>query len=100
MRFREEDDLARRALHQMDSQLNKMHTRLRDGTPWVHPRPSYFYTQVLSFLICPSIRMKWSTDLVRPVPANYTFQWISFVLTHKFGLAVGDCHFSANSYLL
>ncbi|EEQ99718.1 conserved hypothetical protein [Perkinsus marinus ATCC 50983] len=32
VRFREEDDLARRALHQMDSQLNKMHTRLRDGT--------------------------------------------------------------------
>eukprot|EP01066_Platyproteum_vivax_P003446 Platyproteum_vivax@DN1436_c0_g1_i1.p1 len=32
IRFREEDDLARRTLMLIDSQLNAMHTRLRDGT--------------------------------------------------------------------
>jgi hypothetical protein len=31
-RFKEEDDLARRTMQIMDSQMNKMHTRLRDGT--------------------------------------------------------------------
>lgn len=31
-RFKEEDDLARRTMQLMDSQMNKMHTRLRDGT--------------------------------------------------------------------
>merc|ERR1719287_443068 len=31
-RFRETDDLARRTQMLMDSQLNKQHTRLRDGT--------------------------------------------------------------------
>ncbi|PHJ16326.1 hypothetical protein CSUI_009861 [Cystoisospora suis] len=32
VRFKETDDLAHRVLHLMDSQLVKMHTRLRDGT--------------------------------------------------------------------
>lgn len=32
IRFKETDDLAHRVLHLMDSQLVKMHTRLRDGT--------------------------------------------------------------------
>ncbi|PFH33827.1 hypothetical protein BESB_080430 [Besnoitia besnoiti] len=32
LRFKETDDLAHRVLHVMDSQLAKMHTRLRDGT--------------------------------------------------------------------
>ncbi|KEP63160.1 UNVERIFIED_CONTAM: hypothetical protein HHA_221510 [Hammondia hammondi] len=32
LRFKETDDLAHRVLHVMDSQLVKMHTRLRDGT--------------------------------------------------------------------
>ena len=31
-RFRETDDLARRTQMLMDSQVNKMHTRLRNGT--------------------------------------------------------------------
>lgn len=32
LRFKDTDDLARRTLQIMDSQLSKMHTRLRDGT--------------------------------------------------------------------
>jgi hypothetical protein len=32
IRFKETDDLARRTLHLMQSQLNLQHTRLRDGT--------------------------------------------------------------------
>merc|ERR1712224_446650 len=32
LRYKETDDLARRTKHLMDSQLAKMHTRLRDGT--------------------------------------------------------------------
>ncbi|KAF4694094.1 hypothetical protein FOZ60_009206 [Perkinsus olseni] len=64
VRFREEDDLARRALHQMDSQLNKMHTRLRDGTviPYMsfHPdemvdRPAPIHT----FTEKPLLKWTW-----------------------------------------
>eukprot|EP00405_Crypthecodinium_cohnii_P017330 CAMPEP_0206446764 /NCGR_PEP_ID=MMETSP0324_2-20121206/16336_1 /ASSEMBLY_ACC=CAM_ASM_000836 /TAXON_ID=2866 /ORGANISM="Crypthecodinium cohnii, Strain Seligo" /LENGTH=96 /DNA_ID=CAMNT_0053915309 /DNA_START=123 /DNA_END=409 /DNA_ORIENTATION=+ len=32
VRYKETDDLARRTLHLMDTQLAKQHTRLRDGT--------------------------------------------------------------------
>merc|ERR1719181_2131454 len=32
VRYKETDDLARRTQHLMDTQLNKQHTRLRDGT--------------------------------------------------------------------
>lgn len=32
VRYKEEDDLARRTLHLIESQFNRMHTRLRDGT--------------------------------------------------------------------
>jgi len=32
VRYKEEDDLARRTLHLIESQYSRMHTRLRDGT--------------------------------------------------------------------
>merc|ERR1712228_527084 len=32
VRYKETDDLARRTQHLMDTQLNRQHTRLRDGT--------------------------------------------------------------------
>merc|ERR1719326_1283294 len=32
VRYKDTDDLARRTQHLMDTQINKMHTRLRDGT--------------------------------------------------------------------
>eukprot|EP00916_Digyalum_oweni_P023035 GHVL01038264.1.p1 GENE.GHVL01038264.1~~GHVL01038264.1.p1 ORF type:complete len:137 (-),score=29.97 GHVL01038264.1:51-461(-) len=32
LRYRMEDDLARRTMHLLDAQTNAMHTRLRDGT--------------------------------------------------------------------
>jgi hypothetical protein len=48
-RFMEEDDLARRTIQLMDSQINKMHTRLRDGT--VIPFTSMYLDQMIDYPI-------------------------------------------------
>lgn len=48
-RFKEEDDLARRTMQLMDSQMNKMHTRLRDGT--VIPFTSMYLDQMIDYPI-------------------------------------------------
>ena len=48
-RFKEEDDLARRTMQIMDSQMNKMHTRLRDGT--VIPFTSMYLDQMIDYPI-------------------------------------------------
>ena len=48
-RFKEEDDLARRTMQMMDSQMNKMHTRLRDGT--VIPFTSMYLDQMIDYPI-------------------------------------------------
>lgn len=48
-RFKEEDDLARRTMQLMDAQVNKMHTRLRDGT--VIPFTSMYLDQMIDYPI-------------------------------------------------
>ncbi len=48
-RFKEEDDLARRTMQLMDSQINKMHTRLRDGT--VIPFTAMYLDQMIDYPI-------------------------------------------------
>ena len=48
-RFKEEDDLARRTMQLMDSQMNKMHTRLRDGT--VIPFTAMYLDQMIDYPI-------------------------------------------------
>ena len=48
-RFKEEDDLARRTIQLMDSQMNRMHTRLRDGT--VIPFTSMYLDQMIDYPI-------------------------------------------------
>ena len=62
--FREEDDLARRTLHIMDTQINKMHTRLRDGT--CIPFTSLFLPELLdkptpahTFMERPLLKYTW-----------------------------------------
>jgi hypothetical protein len=62
--FKAEDDLARRSLHLMNSQVNKMHTRLRDGT--CIPYMSLFLPDLLdkptpahSFLERPLLKYTW-----------------------------------------
>jgi hypothetical protein len=62
--FREEDDLARRTLHMMDTQINKMHTKLRDGT--CIPFTSLFLPELLdkptpahTFMERPLLKYTW-----------------------------------------
>ena len=64
IQFREEDDLPRRTMQLMNSQVNKMHTRLRDGT--CIPYMSLFVPDLLdkptpahSFLERPLIKYTW-----------------------------------------
>ena len=64
MSFREEDDLARRTLHIMDTQVSKMHTRLRDGT--CIPFMSLFLPELLdkptpahTFMERPLLKYTW-----------------------------------------
>merc|ERR1712107_853874 len=64
VRFKETDDLARRTLHLMDTQLSRQHTRLRDGTviPYTalyldsmidHPGPAHIFTEM------PLLKLTW-----------------------------------------
>ena len=62
--FKEEDDLARRTLHLMNTQVNKMHTRLRDGT--CIPYMTLFLPDILdkptpahTFLERPLLKYTW-----------------------------------------
>ncbi len=64
VQFREEDDLARRSLQLMNTQVNKMHTRLRDGT--CIPYMSLFLPDLLdkptpahTFLERPLLKYTW-----------------------------------------
>merc|ERR550537_943626 len=71
-RFRETDDLARRTQMLMDSQLNKQHTRLRDGTviPVMdcygtgvvdHPVPQHIFVEQPLLSTCGTIRTRRRT---------------------------------------
>jgi hypothetical protein len=64
VQFREEDDLPRRSLQLMNTQVNKMHTRLRDGT--CIPYMSLFLPDLLdkpipahTFLERPLLKYTW-----------------------------------------
>jgi hypothetical protein len=64
IQFREEDDLPRRSLQLMNTQVNKMHTRLRDGT--CIPYMSLFLPDLLdkptpahTFLERPLLKYTW-----------------------------------------
>ncbi|CRG93001.1 conserved Plasmodium protein, unknown function [Plasmodium gallinaceum] len=64
LRFSENDDMARRVLKIMDSQLSKMYTRMRDGT--VIPFMSFYLNDVIDkpapnhqFIEQPLIKWTW-----------------------------------------
>ncbi|SBT36135.1 hypothetical protein POVWA2_030570 [Plasmodium ovale wallikeri] len=64
LRFSEKDDMARRVLKIMDSQLSKMYTRMRDGT--VIPYMSFYLNDVIDkpapnhqFIEQPLIKWTW-----------------------------------------
>ncbi|VWU49151.1 cytochrome c oxidase subunit ApiCOX18, putative [Hepatocystis sp. ex Piliocolobus tephrosceles] len=64
LRFSEKDDMARRVLKIMDSQLSKMYTRMRDGT--VIPFMSFYLNDVIDkpapnhqFIEQPLIKWTW-----------------------------------------
>ncbi|CAD2099191.1 conserved Plasmodium protein, unknown function [Plasmodium vinckei brucechwatti] len=64
LRFSEKDDMARRVLKIMDSQISKMYTRLRDGT--VIPYMSFYLNDVIDkpapnhqFIEQPLIKWTW-----------------------------------------
>ncbi|CRH00431.1 conserved Plasmodium protein, unknown function [Plasmodium relictum] len=64
LRFSENDDMARRVLKIMDSQLSKMYTRMRDGT--VIPYMSFYLNDVIDkpapnhqFIEQPLIKWTW-----------------------------------------
>ncbi|KAI4837750.1 cytochrome c oxidase subunit ApiCOX18 [Plasmodium brasilianum] len=64
LRFSEKDDMARRVLKIMDSQISKMYTRMRDGT--VIPYMSFYLNDVIDkpapnhqFIEQPLIKWTW-----------------------------------------